>query len=63
MSAVDDFLDILSGAQLDWFKRQPKVKQAAMAASWMGSGKTPGDIVQDNGGPAPQGGADTIPAV
>ncbi|MFE6104983.1 hypothetical protein ACFVQ4_34265 [Streptomyces laurentii] len=63
MSAVDSFLEILGGAQLQWFKQQPAAKQAALAAQWKGSGMSPEDIIQNNGGPAPAGGVDNIPEV
>ncbi|MFE7467229.1 hypothetical protein ACFU6R_24440 [Streptomyces sp. NPDC057499] len=61
MSGIDNFLEILSGRQLQWFQQQPKAKQTAMAGQWLGSGATPEDIVENNGGPAPEGGRDALP--
>ncbi|MEV8327091.1 hypothetical protein [Kitasatospora sp. NPDC056731] len=61
MSAVDNFLELLSGKQLDWFRRQSPAKQAAIAGQWVGGGRTPEDIVEANGGPAPEGGRDALP--
>ncbi|MFE7114129.1 hypothetical protein ACFU99_01730 [Streptomyces sp. NPDC057654] len=59
--AASDFLGALTGQQLAWFKQQSPVKQGQMAAQWQGSGNTPEDIVQDNGGPAPEGGSEALP--
>ncbi|GAB2892075.1 hypothetical protein [Streptomyces mayteni] len=63
MGAIDSFLELLSGAQLEWFKKQSPAKQAAIAAQWQGSGGTPEDIIENNGGPAAEGGQDAIPEV
>ncbi|WP_224281103.1 hypothetical protein [Streptomyces sp. LS1784] len=63
MGAADNFLELLSGAQLDWFRRESPAKQAAIAAQWMGSGTIPEDIVVDNGGPAAEGGREALPEV
>ncbi|MBB5939529.1 hypothetical protein [Streptomyces zagrosensis] len=63
MGAINNFLEILSGAQLTWFKKQSMARQAAIAAQWQGSGKTPEDVIEDNGGPSPEGGREGIPEV
>ncbi|MEV8391893.1 MULTISPECIES: hypothetical protein [unclassified Streptomyces] len=63
MGAIDSFLQILSGGQLAWFQRQPKTKQAALAAQWQGSGKSPEDIIENNGGPAAEGGREALPDI
>ncbi|MEV8327085.1 hypothetical protein [Kitasatospora sp. NPDC056731] len=61
MSPIDNFLELLSGKQLQWFQQQSKTRQAAIAAQWVGGGRTPEDIVEGNGGPAPEGGRDALP--
>ncbi|MFF2631124.1 hypothetical protein ACFVUN_35825 [Kitasatospora griseola] len=61
MSTDDGFLGILSGAQREWFQRQPAPKQAALTAQWQGSGDSPEDIVENNGGPPARGGGNGLP--
>ncbi|MFE4594369.1 hypothetical protein [Streptomyces laurentii] len=56
MGTIDGFLEILEYDQLEWFQRQSQAKQAALAAQWRpGSGMSPEDIIEKNGGPAVRG--------
>ncbi|MFD8480511.1 hypothetical protein [Kitasatospora sp. NPDC059673] len=63
MSGIGNFLELLSGGQLQWFRQQSPAKQAAIVAQWQGSGKSPEEVVEDNGGPAAEGGREAIPEV
>ncbi|MEV0041481.1 hypothetical protein ACFRR7_05335 [Streptomyces sp. NPDC056909] len=48
---VEQFVQRLSPKQQQWFERQPMSKQTRLANSLVGSRKTAGEMVRENGGP------------